>query len=135
MFSFEPFVGLLAAGFANSSLALADSAPSVVCLRDGVQTAPRDDGSCAPGAFKFDAKAWRESGDKVVLRKHGDGILLEPASFDQRYTYLLVRDGGGVGAVKISTPSACGKLAAQYNGQCMTAAEAKAEFARLKSAE
>jgi hypothetical protein len=123
----------LAAAFAPS-LVLANSTATVVCLRDGTQSAPRDDGSCAPGVFKFDAKAWRESGDKVVVRKNGDGILLEPATFDRRYTYLVVRDGGGVGAVKISTRSACGKLAAQYSGQCMTAAEAKARFARLKSA-
>ncbi|MGY6257302.1 hypothetical protein ACXIVK_27975 [Paraburkholderia caledonica] len=126
---------LFVVGLANSSLSLAETTPNIVCLRDGIQTAPRDDGSCAPGAFKFDAKAWRDSGDKVVVRKNGNGILLEPDVFDHRYTYLLVRDGGGVGAVRVSTRPECDKLATQYNGHCTTAAEAKAEFEQLKSAD
>ncbi|WP_186063327.1 hypothetical protein [Burkholderia gladioli] len=127
-------LGLLAFGLANTSLAFADTSTDIVCLRDGSASAPRSDGSCAPGSFKLNANAWRESGDEVAVRKNGNGILLEPATFDNRYTYLLVHDGGGIGAVKISTRRECDKLAAQYNGHCMTAADAKGEFARLKSA-
>ncbi|MBN3761234.1 hypothetical protein [Burkholderia sp. Ac-20365] len=129
------FLCLLAAGLSQTNWAFADMNNDVVCLREGTTSAPLSDGSCVPGASKIDAKAWRESGDKVVVRKNGAGILLEPASFDQRYTYLLVQDGGGTGAVKISTRAECDKLVARNNGRCMTAAEAKAEFVRLRSAD
>ncbi|MFP3637766.1 hypothetical protein [Paraburkholderia sp. SIMBA_054] len=128
------FLGLVVSGLLGAPLAFADSAPDVVCLSDGVQTAPLRDGKCTPGALRIDAKAWRESGDKVVVTSNGHGVLLEPAAFDNRFTYLLVRNDGGLGGVRISTRRECDKLATQYNGQCMTAAQAKAEFARAKSA-